>query len=143
MQNRISIMDSVICIVFAVFVLLYMNPFIAVISIAAMAIPSLLPNLFTKALGNAQTTIIESTTSYNETLSDLLNGHEVIMTYQAEKEILPKFISDARRLEYSKEQLSSLIAGVYGLTPSLVRFRTIFDYGTGWLFCHEEIYNHR
>lgn len=116
LQNRISIMDSVICIVFAVFVLLYMNPFIAVISIAAMAIPSLLPNLFTKALGNAQATIIESMTSYNETVSDLLNGHEVIKTYQAEKEMLPKFISDARHLERSKEQLSSLMAGVYGLT---------------------------
>ena len=50
LQNRISILDSVICIVFAVLVLLYMNPLIAVISIAAMAIPSLLPSLFTKVL---------------------------------------------------------------------------------------------
>ncbi len=68
LQNRISILDSVICIVFAVLVLLYMNPLIAVISIAAMAIPSLLPSLFTKVLGTAQETVMKSTTSYNETL---------------------------------------------------------------------------
>ena len=63
LQNRISILDSVICIVFAVLVLLYMNPLIAVISIAAMAIPSLLPSLFTKVLGTAQETVMKSTTS--------------------------------------------------------------------------------
>ena len=84
LQNRISILDSVICIVFAVLVLLYMNPLIAVISIAAMAIPSLLPSLFTKVLGTAQETVIKSTTSYNETVADLLTGYEVIKTYHSE-----------------------------------------------------------
>ena len=54
-----------------------MNPLIAVISIAAMAIPSLLPSLFTKVLGTAQETVIKSTTSYNETVADLLTGYEV------------------------------------------------------------------
>ena len=78
LQNRISILDSVICIVFAVLVLLYMNPLISVISIAAMAIPSLLPSLFTKVLGTAQETVMKSTTSYNETVADLLTGYEVI-----------------------------------------------------------------
>ena len=60
LQNRISILDSVICIVFAVLVLLYMNPLIAVISIAAMAIPSLLPSLF-----------------YQGTWHSTGNGHEI------------------------------------------------------------------
>ena len=40
LQNRIAILDSIICIVLAVLVLLCMNPLMAVISIAAMAIPS-------------------------------------------------------------------------------------------------------
>ena len=51
LENRLSLADSVISIVFAVAVLLWMNPVIAVISIAAMAIPSLLPSFFAKALG--------------------------------------------------------------------------------------------
>ena len=51
LQNRISILDSIICIVFAVILLLYMNPIIAVVSIIAMSIPSLLPNFFNKVLG--------------------------------------------------------------------------------------------
>ena len=52
LKNRISLTESVISIVLAVAVLIRMNPVIAVISIAAMAIPSLLPNLFTKAPGH-------------------------------------------------------------------------------------------
>ncbi len=116
LQNRISILDSVICIVLAVLVLLWMNPLIAVISITAMAIPSLLPRLFTKALGTAQKTVMESTTAYNEKVSDLLNGYEVIKTYHAEEEIFPQFSVGAKHLESSKEQLSSLMAKLYGLT---------------------------
>ena len=116
LQNRISILDSVICIVFAVLVLLYMNPLIAVISIAAMAIPSLLPSLFTKVLGTAQETVMKSTTSYNETVADLLTGYEVIKTYHAEDEMFHKFSKTAKRLDSNKEHFSSLMACVYGLT---------------------------
>ncbi len=116
LQNRISILDSVICIVLAVLVLLCMNPLIAVISIAAMAIPSLLPRLFTKVLSTTQKTVMESTTAYNEKVSDLLNGYEVIKTYHAAPEILPQFSASAGQLENSKEHLSSLMAKLYGLT---------------------------
>ena len=115
-QNRISILDSVICIVLAVLVLLCMNPLIAIISIAAMAIPSLLPRLFTKALGTAQKTVMDSTTAYNEKVSDLLNGYEVIKTYHAAQEMLPQFSASARNLENNKEHLSSVMANLYGLT---------------------------
>jgi ABC-type multidrug transport system fused ATPase/permease subunit len=105
LQNQISILDSVISIVLAVLVLLWMNPLIAIISTVAMAIPSLLPRLFTKALGKAQKNVMESTTAYNEKVSDLLNGHEVIKTYHAEGEMLPQFSASARHLEISREQL--------------------------------------
>jgi ABC-type multidrug transport system fused ATPase/permease subunit len=116
LQNQISILDSVISIVLAVLVLLWMNPLIAVISTVAMAIPSLLPRLFTKALGKAQKTVLESTTAYNEKVSDLLNGHEVIKTYHAEEEMLPQFSAGASRLESSRERMSTLMAKLYGLT---------------------------
>ena len=53
LQNRIYLLDSMISIVLAVIVLLWMNPVIAVISIAAMAVPSLLLRFFTKVLGKA------------------------------------------------------------------------------------------
>lgn len=114
--NRISILDSVMCIVLAVLVLLYMNPLMAVISIGAMAIPGLLPRLFTKALGAAQETVMESATAYNEKVGDLLNGHEVLKTYRAAGEMLSQFSASAQRLEGSKERLSSLMAKLYGLT---------------------------
>ena len=116
LQNRISLLESIISIVFAVLVLLWMNPVIAVISIAAMAIPSLLPSLFAKALGKAAGTVMESTTAYNEKVSDLLNGFEVIKTYDAAGEMLPQFSASAKGLERSKEHLSSVMATLYGLT---------------------------
>lgn len=116
LQNRISILDSIICIVFAVILLLYMNPIIAVVSIIAMSIPSLLPNLFNKVLGKTQQMVMESTTAYNETVSDLLNGYEVVKTYHTEKQMLHKFSIAAQKLERRKEHFSSLMAGVYGVT---------------------------
>lgn len=116
LQNRIFLLDSIISIVLAVLVLLWMNPVIAIISIAAMAIPSLLPRLFTKALGKATETVMKSTTAYNEKVGDLLSGFEVIRTYHAAGEILPQFSESAKRLESNKENLSSLMAKLYGLT---------------------------
>lgn len=116
LQNRISILDSIICIVFAVILLLYMNPIIAVVSIIAMSIPSLLPNFFNKVLGKTQQIVMESTTAYNETVSDLLNGYEVVKTYHAEEQMLHKFSIAAQKLERRKEHFSSLMAGVYGVT---------------------------
>ena len=116
LQNRISILDSIICIVFAVILLLYMNPIIAVVSIIAMSIPSLLPNFFNKVLGKTQQMVMESTTAYNKTVSDLLNGYEVVKTYHAEEQMLHKFSIAAQKLERRKEYFSSLMAGVYGVT---------------------------
>ena len=115
LENRLSLADSVISIVFAAAVLIWMNPVIAVISIVAMAIPSLLPSLFAKALGRATGTVLEATTAYNEKVSDLLNGFEVIKTYHAAGEMLPQFSASAKSLESSKEHLSSLMAKVSGL----------------------------
>lgn len=116
LQNRIFLLDSMISIVFAAIVLLWMNPVIAVISIAAMAVPSLLPRFFTKVLGKAAGTVMDSTTAYNEKVSDLLNGFEVIKTYNAAGEMLSQFSTSAKCLEGSKEHLSSLMAELYGLT---------------------------
>ena len=116
LKNRISLTESVISIVLAVAVLIRMNPVIAVISIAAMEIPSLLPNLFTKALGRDTGAVMESTTAYNEKVSDLLGGFEVIKTYDAAGEMLTQFSSCAKRLERSRERLSSRMAELYGLT---------------------------
>lgn len=45
LKNLISIYDSVLSIVIAVALLLWINPVIAVISVAAMTIPSLIPKL--------------------------------------------------------------------------------------------------
>lgn len=48
LQNLVSIYDSFTGMVIAVFLLFYINPFIAVISIAAMSIPGLIPKFLGK-----------------------------------------------------------------------------------------------
>ncbi len=137
LKNRIAILDSVICIVLAVVVLLCMNPLIAVISIGAMAIPSLLPRLFTKALGTAQKIVMDATTAYNEKVSDMLNGYEVIKTYHAVGEMLPQFSASARHLENSKEHFSSLMGKLYGLTMlssvAVQKYAAVFTMEAGQL----------
>jgi hypothetical protein len=60
---------------------------------------------FHKSTGKSSENVMESTTAYNEKVSDLLNGHEVIKTYHAEGEMLPQFSASARHLEISREQL--------------------------------------
>lgn len=116
LENRIYLADDIIGIIFAVCVLLWMNPAIAVISIGFMAIPGLLPRLFTKSLEKAAETVMKSTTDYNEKVSDLLNGFEVIKMYQAAPKIFPRFSKSAECLEKDKEHLSSLMAMLHGLT---------------------------
>lgn len=116
LENRISILDSVISIVLAALVLLWMNPLIAVVSIAAMAVPGLLPKLFTGSLGRAQTGLLDATTAYNETVSDLLNGYEVLKTGHAEQEMLARFAARTEALERNRERLASRMAAVQGLT---------------------------
>ena len=98
-----------------------------------MAIPSLLPSLFTKVLGTAQETVMKSTTSYNETVADLLTGYEVIKTYHAEDEMFHKFSKTAKRLDSNKEHFSSLMASVYGLTTLHLSLSNFLSW-VGWIF---------
>ena len=76
----------------------------------------LIAKFFNKVLGKTQQMVMESTTAYNKTVSDLLNGYEVVKTYHAEEQMLHKFSIAAQKLERRKEYFSSLMAGVYGVT---------------------------
>ncbi|MDE7187614.1 MAG: hypothetical protein K2O13_08930, partial [Lachnospiraceae bacterium] len=115
LKNLVSIYDSLVSIAIAMFLLFYINPFIAVISVAAMSIPSLIPKLFGKRLGIIQGTIMQNTAGYHAKIKDIFSAYEVIRTYRAEKQMEELHDSSSVLLESSKEHAADIMALLYGL----------------------------
>ena len=114
LKNLVSIYDSLVSIAIAMFLLFYINPFIAVISVAAMSIPSLIPKLFGKRLGIIQGTIMQNTAGYHAKIKDIFSAYEVIRTYRAEKQMEELHDSSSVLLESSKEHAADIMAVLYG-----------------------------
>ncbi len=115
LKNLLTIYNSFISIFIAVILLIYINPLIAIISIIAKSIPSLLPKIFTKKLGLQQSQIMQTTTSYNASIKDILNGFEVIKSYQVTDTMEHKNLLVATELEKQKQNMADTMALVYGL----------------------------
>lgn len=116
LKNSLSIYDSFLSILVALLLLLWINPIIAAISIAAMAIPSFIPKFFGKKLGSLQHKVMESTAHYNGKIKDILHGMEIIKSYHCETPIETLHHESAQRLEKSKAQIGNTMAWLYGLT---------------------------
>ncbi len=116
LKNIFAIYDSCLSIVIAVILLLWINPEIAVISIAAMTIPSIIPNFFGKKLGELQEKIMKDNANYNAKIKDILNGFEVIKTYHMETKMKNLHADRASTLETSKAKMGNTMAWLYGLT---------------------------
>ncbi len=115
LKNLLSIYESFVGILIAIVLLITINPIIAVISIIAMAIPSLIPKLFGNRLGKLQGSIMQCTTNYNVKIKDILNGYEVIKAYQLNDIMRRKHIETATKLEQSKVSSADTMAWLYGL----------------------------
>ncbi len=115
LKNLLSIYESFVGILIAVVFLIYINPIIAVISIIAMAIPSLIPKLFGNRLGKLQGSIVQRATDYNVEIKDILNGYEVIKAYQLDDIMRRKHIKAAAELEQGKVSSTNTMAWLYGL----------------------------
>lgn len=115
LKNLVSIYDSLISIAIAMFFLFYINPLIAVISIAAMSIPSLIPKLFGKRLGNIQETIMLNTAGYHAKIKDIFSAYEVVRTYQAEKQMEELHDDSSALLESNKAHAADVMALLYAL----------------------------
>lgn len=116
LKNVVSIFESCISILVAVILLLYINSIIAVISIVAMAIPSLIPKLYGKEIGNRQDCIMKKAAIYTAKIKDAFNGYEVLKTYKVEDEAESIQECSAEELEDSKAQMSNTMAQLYAIT---------------------------
>lgn len=115
LENLLAIYESLIGMVFAVVLLVAIHPVIAGISVVAMSVPSLIPKLFGNRLGRLQGNIVQCETAYNVRIKDILNGHDVIRTYQTEDIMRGKHRETAAKLEQSKVSSANAMASLYGL----------------------------
>lgn len=115
LRNLLSIYESLVGIMIAVALLIYINPMIAVISIIAMAVPSLVPKLFGGRLGQMQGNIMQNASDYNVSIKDILGGCEVIQAYQIGDIMRKKHLQAAAKLEQSKASSAGIMAWLYGL----------------------------
>lgn len=115
LKNLIAVYDSLTGMIIAVALLFYINPFIAVISIAAMAIPGLIPGFFGKRLGVLQKINLQNTAGYHAKIKDICSGFEVIKTCRAEKQMEELHDACSVLLENGKARTADTMAVLYGL----------------------------
>ncbi len=127
-KNKLCIYESIVSIVFAVILLVVMNPVIAAVSLVLMSIPSLLPRLFSKKLASLQSEVAVRGGKYNGILNDIFRGFCAIKDYGIENKMKPRHEEQAIALESSKEKFSSKMATVYavsGMAGITVQFLVI------------------
>lgn len=77
----IDIFQVVVQITFAVVLLVCINPLIAILSIAATVLPTLVPRLFGRHLAAVQGSIVEETQRYNARVRDSAIGGDTVRSH--------------------------------------------------------------
>ncbi len=121
LKNTMAIYESIVSMVLSTIALVYINPAVAAISIAAMSVPSLIPRLFGKALGSGQEHVMQDTAVYNGTVRDSLNGFEVVQTFGIKDVMGKRHLQAASNMEQSKSHLSGTMAVLLQLHSCVVR----------------------
>ena len=99
--------------------LLYINPIVAVISILVMAIPTIIPGVFTKQLTHCQEEIVKNTVSYNGQIRDISLGFDVIRSFHKENNFTNRHLLVAQQLEGKKVHLSEVTSLISGLVTAI------------------------
>lgn len=99
--------------------LLCINPIVAVISILVMAIPTIIPGVFTKQLTHCQEEIVKNTVSYNGQIRDISLGIEVIRSFHKENNFTNRHLMVAQQLEGKKAHLSEVTSLISGLVTTI------------------------
>lgn len=115
LKNMVSIYESCLSILFALGMLISIHPVIAAISVAAMAIPSFIPKLFGNTLGKLQSAIMQHSSSYNARIKDILNGFELVKTYQISDHVVDLHTASALAVERCKTHYAEKMGWVIGL----------------------------
>lgn len=118
LRNTLSLAESIAGIVIAAAMLVMLNPVVAAVSLALMALPGFIPRLFGARLARLQEQRAGAGSEYNGTLQDMLRGFLVVKDYQLEGRMRTKFGTAAAAQENAKERAASALALVQALSAS-------------------------
>ena len=91
--------------VFAVAMLTWLNPFVAMITVILSIAPLSVPKIFGKRLGRLQGHVVEQLGLFTGRVKDFLEGFEVIKTFGVEKNAIHSFDESAKKVEIGKLRL--------------------------------------
>lgn len=108
--GSLGILESVFKIAIGCIMLVLINPLVALISLAGMALPTLVPQLFGKRLSCQQQQVVEDAKSYNGRVRDTAQGGEVIRSFHVEQHALDKLSGMIGRYQGHKADLNMTMA---------------------------------
>lgn len=108
--GSLGILESVFQIAIGCIMLVLINPLVALISLAGMALPTLVPQLFGKRLSCQQQQVVEDAKSYNGRVRDTAQGGEVIRSFHVEQHALDKLSGMIGRYQRHKADLNMTMA---------------------------------
>ena len=108
--GSLGILESVFKITIGCIMLVLINPLVALISLAGMALPTLVPQLFGKRLSCQQQQVVEDAKSYNGRVRDTAQGGEVIRSFHVEQHALDKLSGMIGRYQGHKADLNMTMA---------------------------------
>ena len=108
--GSLGILESVFKITIGCIMLVLINPLVALISLAGMALPTLVPQLFGKRLSCQQQQVVEDAKSYNGRVRDTAQGGEVIRSFHVEQHALDKLSGMIGRYQRHKADLNMTMA---------------------------------
>lgn len=108
--GSLGILESVFQITIGCIMLVLINPLVALISLAGMALPTLVPQLFGKRLSCQQQQVVEDAKSYNGRVRDTAQGGEVIRSFHVEQHVLDMLSGMIGRYQRHKADLNMTMA---------------------------------
>ena len=108
--GSLGILESVFKITIGCIMLVLINPLVALISLAGMALPTLVPQLFGKRLSCQQQQVVKDAKSYNGRVRDTAQGGEVIRSFHVEQHALDKLSGMIGRYQRHKADLNMTMA---------------------------------
>ena len=108
--GSLGILESVFQIAIGCTMLVLINPLVALISLAGMALPTLVPQLFGKRLSCQQQQVVKDAKSYNGRVRDTAQGGEVIRSFHVEQHALDKLSGMIGRYQRHKADLNMTMA---------------------------------
>lgn len=108
--GSLGILESVFQITIGCIMLVLINPLVALISLAGMALPTLVPQLFGKRLSCQQQQVVEDAKSYNGRVRDTAQGGEAIRSFHVEQHVLDKLSGMIGRYQRHKADLNMTMA---------------------------------